>query len=75
MNQQINYVELGEQTKKTREELFQILRMSKGIPKSITKEIVSSISKLDSFRCKAEDHMFSKEPNQNTHVFYGPTKK
>lgn len=70
--EEIDYIELGEQTKQAREELFEILRLSKGLPKAITQHIKESIYELDSFRCKTENYMFSKEPEQTINVFYGP---
>ena len=74
MQKQIDYEQLGEQAKQTREELFKLFRMSEGMPNSIRKYIVASIDKLDSFRCKAENRMFVEHPEQSVDVLYGKRK-
>lgn len=68
---QINYEQLGDQAKKTREELFETLSLSQGLPQNIRKDLVSSVNKLDDFRSKAEEYMFKQHPEKSINVFYG----
>ena len=63
--------EIGDQTKKIREELFNLANISAGkMPVSITDYIVEAIDKLDSFRCKAEDRMMETGVSKDLKVFY-----
>jgi hypothetical protein len=52
------FLELGELVKETREELFHVLRLTKGLPKRITNHLSKSIDSFDFFRSDAEELMF-----------------
>ncbi|PKN68053.1 MAG: hypothetical protein CVU57_00015 [Deltaproteobacteria bacterium HGW-Deltaproteobacteria-15] len=52
------FLELGEGVKETREELFHVLRLTKGLPKKITNHLSKAIDSFDLFRSHAEELMF-----------------
>ena len=63
---------IGEQAKKTRNELFELINQTSGkLPISLTNQIIKSIEHLDLFRCKAEDRMLQSGISDDLRIFYG----
>lgn len=67
----VNWNEIGEQSKIVRKELFKLLKISKGLPLKNTTKIVKSIDQLDIFRSEAEEKMLKADSSRTTKVFYG----
>jgi hypothetical protein len=62
---------IGSQSKHVRKELFKLLNQTTDkLPVSLTKQIVATISQLDSFRNLAEERMMSTGASDDIHIFY-----
>lgn len=71
-----NWLDIGDQSKKVREELFNLHRLTTGnMPVAIVRHITKAIADLDSFRSFAEERMMKVGASDDTGVFYGPNRK
>lgn len=69
------WIEIGNQAKKTREELFKLMEMTSGkMPIVIVDQIIKSTKKLDEFRSLAEDRMLNQGDSEDLNIFYGKEK-
>lgn len=64
--------EIGDLTKLIRKDLFRLMDLSQKakMRKSETNSIVQTVKRLDIYRNKAENYMFS-QGGEDTNVFYG----
>lgn len=66
------WIKIGNQAKRTREELFKLMDMSYGkMPKAVVEPLRRSVKHLDCFKSQAEDRMLKMGDSDSLDIFYG----